>query len=87
MGFLSRILFSIGIRSSRIRQLNKDFRIAEAASHAEQRIQEIDNRIARIRDTERNVIEEIDRLERERKFRKILADPIEEDTESQEPSP
>ena len=85
MGFIKRLLFSIGRGGSRVRQLKQDLEIADRAVRAEQRIQEINDRIARVGDAKLDLLEEIDRLEREEKFRQILADPIEEDTESQEP--
>ena len=85
MGFFKRLLFSIGIGGSRVRQLKKDFEIAERAARAGQRIQEIDGRIVTIEDTKRTILEEMDRLEREEKFRQILSDPIGEDTEDQGP--
>jgi DNA helicase II / ATP-dependent DNA helicase PcrA len=78
MSLLKRLLSWIGVEPSRTRQLKSDFAIAQEGDQAEQRIREVDHRITGLEDRKYSILEEIDRLKREEKFRRILSDPIEE---------
>ncbi len=82
-GFLRRLLWRLGLKSARLRQLKKDCQTVEKANQAEQRVGQIQSQLNAKRKRTEEISEEMDRLRREVMFRRILSDPIEESNSSQ----
>jgi len=86
MGFIRRLLLRLGLLPSRLKQLRDDLEVVKVAVRATQRMAEIEDEIDAKKATIDEIQETIDRLEREERFRRILADP-EEETQDNETVP
>jgi DNA helicase-2/ATP-dependent DNA helicase PcrA len=82
-GFLRRLLWRLGLKSARLRQLEKECQTVEKADQAEQRVDQIQSQLDAKKKRIAEISEEMDRLRREVMFRRILSDPIEEGNSSQ----
>jgi len=76
VSFLRRLLWCLGLKSARLRHLEKDCYIVEETGRAEQRIDQIQSQIDGKRNRIEEISEEMDRLKREERFRRILSPPI-----------
>ncbi|MCK4392286.1 hypothetical protein KAX17_05225, partial [Candidatus Bipolaricaulota bacterium] len=74
--FLRRLLWYLGLKSARLRHLEKDCYIVEETDRAEQRIDQIQSQIDGKRNRIEEISEEMGRLKREEWFRRILSPPI-----------
>lgn len=83
-GLLRRLLWCLGLKSTYLRHLEKDCCILEEADQAKQRIDQIQSQINGKGDRIEEISEEMDRLKREERFRRILATPIDTNGSSKE---
>ena len=82
-GFLRRLLWRLGLKSARLRQLEKECQTVEEADQAEQRVDQIQSQLDAKKKRIAEISEEMDHLRREVMFRRILSDPITEGNSSQ----
>jgi superfamily I DNA/RNA helicase len=81
--FLRRCLWFLGLKSARLRKLERGIRIVEEADQAEQQVDQIQSQLNAKKKRIAEISEEMDHLRREVMFRRILSDPIEEGNSSQ----
>ncbi len=77
MGFIRRLLLRLGFAPFRLKQLRDDLEVVTEAVRAQERMAEIDHEMDAKNATVDEIQETIDRMEREERFRRLLADPEE----------